>query len=151
VRLYRRLLAVLERDRGTTVSAVAQLLGVSCRRVYNCITRMQHGGDGCAYCAPISPARAGEVINVLLQSLLILSPEWFGYYITHWTVPPLKNRLRQNTREQYASDTRRSRPHRLGYVWKRPATFSHLIRSETTNTKFAPPCLVCPGAALCWL
>jgi hypothetical protein len=30
VRLYRRLLAVLEFDRGTPVSAVAELLGVSC-------------------------------------------------------------------------------------------------------------------------
>jgi hypothetical protein len=81
-RLYRRLLAVLESDRGTPVSAIAELLGVSCQSVYNWITRFQHGrGDGCELSdAPRSgrPARAGEVINFLLQTLLILPPEWSG-------------------------------------------------------------------------
>jgi transposase len=56
----------------------------------------------------------------LLQTLLILSPEWFGYYATHWTVPLLKNQLRQNTGEEYSSDTIRRWLHELGYVWKRP-------------------------------
>ena len=77
-RLYRCLLAVLEFDRGTPVSATAELLGVSCQSVYNWITRIQHGGDGCELSdTPRSghPARDGEVINVLLQTLLILSPE----------------------------------------------------------------------------
>jgi transposase len=124
VRLYRRLLAVLELDRRTPVSAIAELLGVSCQSVYNWITRFQNGGgNGCELSdAPQSgrPTRAGEVINVLLQTLLILSPEWFGYYATHWTVPLLKNQLRQNTGEQYSSDTIRRRLHELGYVWKRP-------------------------------
>ena len=74
VRLYRRLLAVLEFDRGKSVSAIAELLGVSCQSVYNWITRFQHGGGGCELSdAPRSrrPARAGEVVNVSLQTLLI--------------------------------------------------------------------------------
>jgi transposase len=82
-----------------------------------------HGGDGCELSdAPRSgrPTRAGEVVNVSLQTLLILSPEWFGYYATHWTVPLLKNQLRQNTGEEYSPDTIRRRLHALGYVWKRP-------------------------------
>ena len=124
VRLYRRLLAVLEFDRGTLVNAIAELLGVSCQSVYNWITRFQHGrGDGFELSdAPRSgrPARAGETINVLLQTLLILSPEWFGYYATHWSVPLLKSQLRQNTGEEYSPDTIRRRLHELGYVWKRP-------------------------------
>jgi transposase len=98
VRLYRRLLAVLEFDRGTAVSAIAELLGVSCQSVYNWIARFEQGGDGCELSdAPRSgrPPRAGEV-NVFLRTLLILPPEWFGYYATHWTVPLLKNQLRQN-------------------------------------------------------
>ena len=123
VRLYRRLLAVLEFDRGTAVSAIAELLGVSCQSVYNWIARFEQGGDGCELSdAPRSgrPTRAREVINVFLRTLLILPPEWFGYYATHWTVPLLKNQLRQNTGEQYSSDTIRRRLHELGYVWKRP-------------------------------
>jgi transposase len=122
-RLYRRLLAVLEFNRGTPVSAIAELLGVSCQSVYNWIVRFQQAGDGCGLSdAPRSgrPTRAGGFINVLLRTLLILSPEWFGYYATHWTVPLLKNQSRQNTGEQYSSDTIRRRLHELGYVWKRP-------------------------------
>jgi transposase len=123
VRLYRRLLALLEFDRGTSVRAIAELLGVSCQSVYNWIARFQEGSDACELSdAPRSgrPPRAGEVVNVLLQTLLILSPDWFGYHATHWTVPLLKNQLRQNTGEQYSSDTIRRRLHELGYVWKRP-------------------------------
>ena len=152
VRLYRRLLAVLEFDRAKSGSANAELLGGSCQSVYNWITRFKHGGDGCELIdAPRSgrPARAGEVVSVSLKTLLILSPEWFGYYATHWTVQLLKNQLRQNTGEEYSSDTIRRRLHELGYVWKRPRTYSHLIRSERKNAKFAAPSLVCPSAALC--
>jgi transposase len=123
VRLYRRLLAVLEFDRGTAVSAIAELLGVSCQSVYNWIARFEQGGDGCELRdAPRSgrPRRTGELINVFIRTLLVLPPEWFGYYATHWTVPLLKNQLRQNTGEQYSLDTIRRRLHELGYVWKRP-------------------------------
>ena len=123
VRLYRRLLAVLEFDHGTPLRAIAELLGMSCQSVYNWIARFQQGCDGSELSdAPRSgrPARTGEVINALLRTLMIVSPEWFGYYATHWTVPLLRNQLRQNTGEQYSSDTVRRRLHELGYVWKRP-------------------------------
>ena len=43
VRLYRRLLAVLAFDHGTAVSAIAELLGVSCQSVYNGIARFEQG------------------------------------------------------------------------------------------------------------
>jgi len=122
-RLYRRLLAVLESDRGASVSKIAELLGVSCQSVYNWIARFQKRSDAAELSdAPRSgrPARAGEVADVLLQTLLMLSPERLGYHATHWTVPLLQDQLRQNTGEQYSSDTIRRRLHRLGYVWKRP-------------------------------
>jgi transposase len=122
-RLYRRLLAMLEFDRGTPVSAIAELLAVSCQSIYNWIARFQQAGNESELSdAPRSggPTRAGEVTNVLLRTLLVLSPEWFGYHATHWTVPLLMNQLRQNTGEQYSSDTIRRRLHELGYVWKRP-------------------------------
>jgi transposase-like protein len=41
VRLYRRLLAVLEFDRGTAVTAIAELLAVSGQSVYNWIARFE--------------------------------------------------------------------------------------------------------------
>ena len=69
--LYRRLLAVLEFDRGTAVSATAALLGVSCQSVYKWIARFEQGGGGCELSdAPRlgRPPRIGELINVLYES-----------------------------------------------------------------------------------
>jgi len=86
MRLYRRLLAVLEFDHGTAVSAIAELLGVGCQSVYNWLARFEQGGDGCELSdTPRSghPPGAGEVVNVFICMLLILPPEWFGYYATH--------------------------------------------------------------------
>lgn len=122
-RLYRRLLAVLESDRGTSVSEIAELLGVSSQSVYNWIARFRERGDASELSdAPRSgrPARAGEMVDVLLRTLLMLSPERLGYHVTHWTVPLLQDQLRQNTEERYSPDTIRRSLHRLGYVWKRP-------------------------------
>jgi transposase len=122
-RLYRRLLAVLESDRGATISEIAELLGVSCQSIYNWIARFQEQGDAAQLSdAPRSgrPARASEAADVVLRTLLMLSPERFGYHATHWTVPLLQDQLRQNTGEEYSSDTVRRSLHRLGYVWKRP-------------------------------
>lgn len=67
VRLYRRLLAVLEFDRGKSVSAIAELLGVSCQSVYNWITRFKHGGDGCELGLGIN--QDGDWGNIGAQSL----------------------------------------------------------------------------------
>jgi transposase len=123
VRLYRRLLAVLEFDRGTSVSAIAELLGVSCQSVYNWLTRFQQTGDACELSdapRPGRPSRTGEVMEALLRTLMLLPPEWFGYYATHWTVPLLMNQLLRSTGKQYSSDAIRRRLHELGYVWKRP-------------------------------
>lgn len=123
VRLYRRTLAMLECDRGEPVSAVAELLGVSRQSIYNWIARLkQRGGAAEMSDAPRSgrPARAGETVDVLLRTLLQLSPERFGYHATHWTVRLLRKHLLQNTGEEYSDDTIRRGLHRLGYAWKRP-------------------------------
>jgi transposase len=122
-RLYRRVLAMLEYDRGEPVSAVAELLGVSRQSVYAWIARFQErGGAAGLSTVPRSgrPPRTGETFDVLLTTLLMLSPERFGYHATHWTIRLLRDQLRQNTDEEYSDDTIRRGLHRLGYVWKRP-------------------------------
>lgn len=123
VHLYRRTLAMLDHDRGEPVSAVAQLLGVSRQSIYNWIPRFEkRGGAAGLSTAPRSgrPARAGEIFDVLLHTLLMLSPAQSGYHATHWTVRLLRDQLRQNTGEDYSDDTIRRGLHRLGFVWKRP-------------------------------
>lgn len=122
-RLYRRLLAVLECDRGTPPGTVAELLGVSRQSVYNWIARFWECGDASKLRDaphPGRPARANDVFDLLLQTLLMLSPERFGYHATHWTVRLLRDQVRQNTGQIYSDDTIRRGLHRLGYVWKRP-------------------------------
>ena len=122
-RLFRRTLAMLECDCGEPVSAVAELLGVSRQSVYNWIARFQEqGGPAELNDAPRSgrPARADETFDVLLRTLLMLSPERFGYHATHWTVRLLRDQLRKNLEQDYSDDTIRRGLHRLGYVWKRP-------------------------------
>lgn len=133
IRLCHCLLAVLEFDGCTPVSAIAESLGVSCQSVYNWMTRFQNGGDGCEPSdAPRSgrPARAGEVIKVLLHSLLILSLEWFGCYATRWTVPVLRNRLRENTGKSSRQTRYAAGCMSWAMLGSGPATFSYLIRSE---------------------
>lgn len=137
-RLCRRLLAVLESDRGLPISEIAELLGVSGQSVYNWIARFEEQGDASNLSdAPRSgrPTRAGEVVDVVLRTLLMLSPERLGYHATHWTVPLLQDQLRQNTGEQYSPDTIRRSLHRLGYVWKRPR---YVLAADPEREKKTP-------------
>lgn len=122
-RLYRRLLAVLEYDRGESVSDIAELLGVSRQSIYNWIELAHECDDVVAlHDAPRSgrPARADEVFDTLLRTLLMLSPERFGYHATYWTIPLLQDQLRKNLGEDYSASTVRRGLQRLDYVWKRP-------------------------------
>jgi len=122
-RTYRRVLAMLEYDRGEPVSAIAELLNVSRQSVYAWIARFQErGGAAGMSTAPRSgrPARAGKTFDVLLRTLLMLSPERFGYHATHWTVRLMRDQLWRDTGEKFSDDTIRRGLHRLGFVWKRP-------------------------------
>jgi transposase len=121
-RQYRRLLAVLECDRGKSVNNVADLLGVTRQSIYNWIARA-HGNDVTASSdAPRSgrPAKGGYVFDTLLPVLLMLPPQRFGYPATYWTTPLLQDQLWQNTGEKYSASTVRRGLKRLNYVWKRP-------------------------------
>src|ERR1700716_877905 len=99
VRVYRRTLAVLECGRGKGVVEVAQSLRVTRQSVHNWVTRFHQAGKTAALAdAPRSgrPRCAGEAVDTLLQVLMILPPERFGYHATHWTVPLLQDQVRQN-------------------------------------------------------
>ncbi|WP_158592133.1 helix-turn-helix domain-containing protein [Noviherbaspirillum sedimenti] len=122
-RQFRRLLAVLEYDRGEPVSSIAELLGVSRQSVYNWIERAcRHGDPGDLLDAPRTgrPAKAGEAFDTVLRVLLILPPQRFGYHAHCWTVPLLRDQLKRNFGEEYSASTVRRGLQRLDYVWKRP-------------------------------
>lgn len=122
-RLYRRLLAIQEYDRGESIAGIAQRLNVSRKSIHEWIARYRE--ERCAttlYDAPRSgrPALANGTFDVVLRSLLIVSPEWCGYRAKYWTVRLLRDQLRKNLERDYSDDTIRRSLHRLGYVWKRP-------------------------------
>ena len=122
-RQYRRLLAVLECDRGEPVGDVADLLGVSRQSIYNWIARVHQQDDVDALCdAPRSgrPTKAREAFDTLLRALLMLPPERFGYHANCWRIPLLQDQLHKNLGEAYSASTVRRGLQRLDYVWKRP-------------------------------
>lgn len=122
-RQLRRLLAVLECDRGESVSSVAEFLGVSRQSIYNWIERAHRQGDiGDFLDAPRTgrPIKTGEAFDTLLRILLMLPPQQFGYHAHCWTVPMLQDQLKQNMGEEYSASTVRRGLQRLNYVWKRP-------------------------------
>jgi len=94
--LYRRVLAVLEHDRGKSVVEIAESLQVSRQSVYNWIGCFQHANDILKLVDAPHPGRPSdwmEEAEALLQVLLTHGPEQFGYYATYWTVPLLQEQL----------------------------------------------------------
>jgi len=123
VREYQRTLAVLECGRGKSKSAVARSLNVTRQSVHNWVSRYRRGKQSTALRdAPRSgrPRKADEAVEALVQALMMISPERCGYAATHWTLPLLRDQVRQNLERQCSEMTMRRCLHRLGYVWKRP-------------------------------
>jgi len=119
---YRRLLAVLELDRGQSVAAVADLLRVTRQSVYNWAssfaacptprTLEDHYGGGRA-------SVWTEELQALLLASLQQRPDELGYAGVNWTVPLLQEHLHRCSERWLSDDTIRRELDRLGYVWKR--------------------------------
>src|SRR5215210_7206286 len=124
-RAYRRVLAVLEFDRGRPAADIAALLRVSRQSVYNwaaAYARSSNGGcDALADCQRRGRPRLLEHDEEgLLKSLLSVSPQEFGLPHVSWSVPLLMQALEAVEGRQVSSWTMRRALHRLGYAWKRP-------------------------------
>src|SRR5881392_2234437 len=93
---YRRLLAVLELDRGKSVAEVADLLRVTRQSVYNWASSFvaslypaalqDHYGIG-------RPNAWTEELQALLLASLEQRPDELGYAGVNWTVPLLRKHL----------------------------------------------------------
>jgi len=119
---YRRLLAVLELDRGKSVAEVADLLRVTRQSVYNWVS---------SFAACPTPAGLEDRYGVgrpsawtsELQALLLTSlqqrPDAWGYAAVNWTVALLQEHLYCHGGCWLSDDTIRRELDRLDYVWKR--------------------------------
>lgn len=123
VRLYRRTLAILEYDRGRSVTGIARTLRVSRPSIYRWVERYRKSSDAESL---RDEERAGrprawtEECSEWLQSFLERSPAELGYFAVNWTVPLLRDPLQMCTGKRFSDDTIRRALIRLDYVWKRP-------------------------------
>jgi transposase len=122
-RLYRRVFALLEVDAGRSVAQVARGLGVTRQslhnwlRAYRELPRWESLYDG-----PRSgrPSVLDERLREELRVLMDQSPRELGYLANTWTVPLLREHLRDVHGKECAARTVRRELHALGYTWKRP-------------------------------
>jgi transposase len=141
--LYQRALAVLECSQGKPVTAVARSLQVTRQSVHNWVTRFVRTRQVASLvdshrCG--RPRHIGLAVDQLLQAVMLVPPERFGYHATHWTVPLLQDQLRQNLGQPYGDTTVRHSLHRLGYRWKRPRyvlAADPLREKKTRHSPFA--------------
>jgi transposase len=144
--LYRRLLAVLEFDHGTSVSELARLLNVSCQSIYNGIDRFcqQRQIVGLVDQYGIGrPTLGTDEALAWLRALLSSSPQSWGYFANDWTVPLLQEQWQRCTGQTFAEDTLRRQLPRLGYVWKR-GRYALIpdpeLEKKTTDSPKSPAC-----------
>jgi transposase len=140
-RHYRRLLAILEHDENVPIVDIAQQLNVSRQSIHSWIARYAEQRHADALCdAPRCgrPIHADDLFDDVLRTQLMLSPGWFGYHATRWTVRLLRDRLRQNLEQDYSADTIRRSLHRLGYVWSRPRYGKRCFRHTVSRISHSP-------------
>ena len=121
--VYQRTLAVLEYERGRSVTEIARTLRVSRPSIYRWIERYRESSD------PESlrdeerggrPPAWTEECSEWLQSFLNRSPAELGYRAVNWTVPLLRDPLQMCLGKRFSDHTIRRGLSRLDYVWKRP-------------------------------
>jgi len=144
---YRRLLAVLELDRGRTAAEVAGLLRVTRQSVYNwaaavtadpdpAALRDRHGGG--------PPGSWTDDLRAALVAALGKRPDDLGYPGVNWTVRLLRAYLTRAGDRDLSDDTVRRELDRLGYVWKR---YRYVLPPDPEREKKTGHPAVVPGPA----
>lgn len=140
-RLYRRTLAVLEFDRGSSVASIARRLRVSRQSVYGWLE---------AYAATRQPtvladasragrpARLGREQKDLLQTLLALCPQELGLPHAAWSAPLLRETMAVLEGLNVSARTVRRTLAGLNYTWKRPRYVLAADPELEKKTAFAP-------------
>jgi transposase len=122
-RTYRRILAVLELDRGRSAIDIAAMLGVARQSVHDWAAAFARGPNPSALAddnrsgrPPLLSQRAEAHLSILMGQ----SPQDLGYPHTDWTVPLLQQELEKGLGLRPSDETVRRGLRRLGFVWKRP-------------------------------
>ena len=140
--VYRRVLALLEVDRGRPLAALARLLRVGRRTLYHWLDAYRCSGDAAALVDRRGQGRPSvwdEDSLALLQSARAGAPRAWGYQATEWTVPLLQDHLARQGGPGVSATTLRRELHRRGYVWKRPRYALHPDPEREKKTADLPP------------
>ena len=141
-RVYRRTLAILESDRGRSVTDIARSLCTSRQSVYRWLE---------AYALTPRPATLADAPRggrpallaggqkALLQRLLALPPQVLGLPHTTWSAPLLCETVAALAGPRVSSRTVRRALARLDYTWKRPRYVLAADPALEKKTTFAPP------------
>jgi transposase len=146
-RVYQRTLAILDYDRGESISHIARRLGVTRQSVYNWIAAYAEAAEPESL---VDDARSGrptlwtEDVRAVFQTLLEQTPDQLGYFAGNWTVPLFQDALAGYTGRRPSEDTIRRELDRLGYVWKRPR---YVLDPDPEREKKTPHPQENPGPA----
>ncbi len=125
-RVLQRAYTLLWLDDGETVAELAEQWQVSRQSVYNWLDRYstRRGLDLAARLSDAErsgrPRTAQGVIDPLIDSVLDLSPDTFGYRSTVWTAPLLVRYLKEYKHLTISVQSVRLAIARLRIRWKRP-------------------------------
>lgn len=138
--VYRRATALLAANRGSTISSIASLLGVTRQTVYNWMAA--YSGDKRSTNlndAPRSgrPSLLTEEIDALMVAALASSPETFGYSSSRWSAAILRAHISSQMPHDVSDETLRRRLRRIGYAWK---DGRYVRRPEPATTASVPSC-----------
>ncbi|MEW6118359.1 MAG: helix-turn-helix domain-containing protein [Nitrospirota bacterium] len=120
---YRRILAILQCDKGKSIPEISQALEVSRRSIYrwlNAYSKAHHVGILEDAYRSGRPRLCDDEMDSLVRMLLTSSPEQFGLVATNWTVPLLREYLERSSGQHLSAATVRREIQHLGFVWKRP-------------------------------
>ena len=145
-RLYRRTLAILEVDAGTSVTQVAESLAVSRQSVHNWLDAFLRDGTPEALNDRPRPGRPSLLTAPLrdwLRRALAHRPECWGYQAMNWTVPLLQDFLATYGGVRVSQDSLRCELHDQRRVWKR---FRYVLQPDPEREKKTPDPAAAPGA-----
>lgn len=121
-RVCRRLLALLDVDRGRSIAEIARSLQVDRRSIHNWVRAYRLAGGVEALSDQPRPGRPSlwdDALRTLLEEVLRKTPFAYGYRATTWTVPLLQQFFQQRHNQPMAESTLRRALHGIGYSWKR--------------------------------
>lgn len=146
-RVMKRIVALLELDRGAPVAEVAAALGVTRQTLYNWSRRFGAGGGLLALHERARPGRPPKLppsMRRVLAWLLMQPPDAFGYAAVGWTASLLSNLLVTWMGVHVSTYTIRRALHWLRHAWKRPR---YALRPDPDREKKTPDSPADPAAS----